>query len=195
MGPQLVIPGSEIITLERHSPLTLAVVLFVAGMVPLAYWQARRKGMRGTKLAAAVGGATLAAVMVVVLAALVPYTMIKPDLMYGSWLNGTTLYTRFYGTHIVKASICNATIELVPRDRLGDILSVRTNGLGDPLAHISMGYFRTRDGRRAYVVVVGEKPVVIVDAGRYVVAVGGFDNPEDFYHRLLDARARLCGKS
>ncbi|MEB3851467.1 MAG: hypothetical protein LRS49_02645 [Desulfurococcales archaeon] len=194
------IAGSELFRAVLASPLVLAIgASTAAGAAALAL--ASRRGLRipgmpETRRAAYLLAAAIIAVYAVVVPAAAYYSA-RPGLDYGVWVDGANVTVRFYGTATVSFNLCNATLNLTDTQRALSMLSVRTNGLSDPTAGVHMGYYKTKSGARAYVIVYEKRApkalVARLPDGSYVIAA--VPGVESLYREVSGERPGLCGQA
>jgi len=189
------IPGSQVIHAQITSPLTIIVLVVVIAITPLALYLGRRRRGLPTKAVIALTLAVIVPVAGIIIA--LPYTTAKPDLDYGAWLEGHMLEVRFYSSKVVEFNLCNTNVSLIDRSELGHLLKYRSFGVGDPLAGIDLGYFKTRDGRTAYVVVVGKDvgKLLVADDGSKVAVIGVKcpSGVSSLYKAIMEAKADCRG--
>ena len=200
--PAYTVPGSQLFLMQMKSPLVLAVGAVTIGSAILSLIlakrlpppTARRLGLgpwvtRYTKPIAVLVVALYAMIVIVA-----TYATTRPGLDYGLFIDGANVTVRFYGDRIVSFNACRANYSVVSVDDALSMLKVRTNGLTDPTTGLYMGYYKTSDGSKAYVIVVkrlSDKALVFrLHTGDYVVvAVPGV---EDAYKNLQQARKAYC---
>jgi len=191
-SPACLVSGKNLFIQEATSPLQLLVIVAImAVMIIGAYLAKRFPSLRKYPLKLAIPIAIVA--IGIVLAT--TYISIRPGLSYGAWLNGTVLQVRFYQDDIVSVNICKSNISLVDTSEALSKLSIRTNGLSDPLSGIHMGYYRARGGDKAYVLVLAKKSakalVIGSEKGYIIVAL---PCSQEMYKELTQARSTLCTK-
>ena len=188
-----IVSGSALFHKELASPLMLGVIASIIALVPLIHYLGKRiKRLRKYSIKLALPLTALAIVLVLS----VNYITIRPGLGYGAWLNGTLLHVRFYEDKIISISICESNMTLTGIKEALSMLSIRTNGLSDPVTGIHMGYYRTYSGEKAYVIIVtsqADKALVIHSKKGYVIIA--LRCTGKLYKELLEARHGICGSS
>ncbi len=180
------VSAARIQHIETTSPLTLLVAAAVLIAAVAAAWKQRRRSM-------AVAITYALVIAAIGLAILYVSNRIPGGGYYGVWINGTKAYIRFWNDDMVEADLCKANISLVPVDKARDMLSIRVKGLGDPVTGVSMGYYRTRDGGEAFVLIV-EGGEALVVRGRGWVAIVAVPGVEECYRAALAAQTGCTRK-
>ena len=194
------VPGRELVLIELGSPLVLGVIAVV-----IALALARRAGLRlPGKLGLTPGAGKafrLATLIAIAIALLVPvivaFGAVDPNYDYGVWLEDDTVTVRFYRHDTIKINVCEIeSAVLLDTGEALEGLRYRVNGLSDPATGLVLGYFKTRDGRDAAVIVMGkhaDKTLTILTRGGKVILVGipGVDR----VHAELAQRLEACGQA
>ena len=188
--------GSWLFRHELTSPLELGVLVLLVASIPITYFLVkklpwlRKYSQRTMTIIVA-----LLIITAIVLVVAVTYISIHPSLGYGAWLNGSTLHVRFYEDKVVSVNICNTSISLTNTKTALDMLSIRTNGISDPTSGIHMGYYRTHDKKKAYVIILAHSSskAIIINTGKVYIVVA-LPCVQELYNELVAAKTRLCIK-
>jgi len=188
------VSGSKLFWHELTSPLELGVLVVTVALVPITYFLARKfPRLRRYSLRTMVLVTTIITIVAVILIVTATYISVRPSLSYGAWLNSSTLHVRFYEDKVVSLNICNSTMMLKSTKDALDMLSIRTNGISDPASGTHMGYYRTRDGGKAYVIILAHMSTkaIIINTGRAYVIIA-LPCTQELYNELVAAKAELC---
>ncbi len=197
MAYSYTVSGAQLFRMEMQSPLLLAVMAAV--LIPSAALLAAV--VKGWRLPGTVGSRramvyVIAAAMVIGVAAIptATYIGVRPELEYGLQVSDLKATVRFYGDNVVEFNVCEATYSLTSVDEAVSMLKVRTNGLSDPATGIHMGYYKARDGSKAYVIVaskLSDKALVarLSDGSYVIVALPGIENA---YKTLTSLKQTHC---
>jgi hypothetical protein len=196
------VPGSHIFWLTVLSPLSLAVDLITVGSVALIALIIKKLPPGGRGVLRAPGWARRHAWLLVLIVLVLDiaiiftasYVTARPGLDYGIWVEGRNVTVRFYENKVIAFSVCDASFNLTSTSKALGLLRIRTNGLSDPTAGIHMGYYKTVDNHRAYVIVLEKESrhaiVFRLASGDYVVvAVPGVERA----YGELEGAAASCG--
>lgn len=182
----LLVRGSTLLRQELESPIIAGIIIF--SWAALIIGIKVKKASRARKILAIV---ILSATTAAVIAALV-YTF-NPSRTYGVIVEDHTLKAHFYMDDTIAFNLCNSTIKLTTRENATSTLAIRTNGLADPTTGILAGYFKTKTGEQAYVLVTGKQvgeALIVSSDGRILIV--GMPGIEDFYKQVLDYRNSTC---
>ena len=186
--------GSWLFWHELTSPLELVVVVLLIASIPITYFLAKklpwlRKYSQRTMMMIV----ALLTVVAVILVVTVTYISVRPSLSYGAWLNDSILHVRFYEDKVVNINICNSSMKLTSTKKALDMLSIRTNGVSDPTSGTHMGYYRTHDGKKAYVIILAHSSnkAIIINTGKAYVIIA-LPCTQGLYDKLVAARTELC---
>ena len=179
------IPAATINHIELTSPLTLLAILAVSAAAIATAWKLKRYGFT-------IAAATAALILVSGYAIVYASSNVGKGL-YGIWINGTKAYIHFWAGGSVNVDLCNTNITLVPTNAARDLLRIRVDGLGDPTTGVSMGYYRTRDGEKAYVLIVEGRKALLIK-GKEWVAIVAVPGVEECYRAALAAQTNCTRK-
>ncbi len=185
----LTVQGSTLLEAQLASPLTI-VVLAGAWLVSLAYIVSKRGSARRR-----IGMLLTSLAVTVIIVGAYAFT-IQPGVEYGIYLEDSTIKVVFYMDREVKYDLCQVEIGLVDRGEALDIIKVRTNGISDPTTGLAAGYFKTRDGMDAYMLITGKQvQKVLVIKGSNNITIVGMPGVEEAYSKLIDAYEARCASS
>ena len=188
------VSGSWLFWHELTSPLELGVLVLLIASIPITYFLAKRfPWLRKYSQRTMIIVVALLTVMGVITIVVVTYIGVRPSLSYGAWLSGSTLHVRFYEDKVVDVDICNSSMSLTSTKKALDMLSIRTNGVSDPTSGTHMGYYRTHDGRKAYVIILAHSSnkAIIINTGKAYVIIA-LPCTQRLYNELAAARTELC---
>ena len=186
----LLVKGSVIDSMSLKSPLMIMV--YAITYLPLIFVYLYYKDKPGGKAKIRVLVAVLVAVSAILVA--VNFTLVSWNKYYGAWVNGTTIYVRYYDDDVFKVNLCKANISLATKRQAEDMLSIRTNGISDPSIDLNVGHFRLRDGSKGDVLILGSRAdyVVVISTSREKALVG-LPGAREFYEKLVTLRSQTCG--
>ncbi len=183
---EILVRGSTLLRQELESPIIAGIIIF--SWAALIIGIKVKKASRAKKiLAIAILSATTAAVI-----GGLAYTF-NPSKSYGVIVEDHTIKAHFYMDDTIAFDLCNSTIKLTARENATSALAIRTNGLADPTTGILAGYFKTKTGEQAYVLITGKqvKEALIVSSdGRLLIV--GIPGIKDFYKQVLDYMNTTC---
>ncbi len=182
----LTVQGSTLLEAQLTSPLTIGV-LAAAWLVSLAYIVSKRGSARRR-----IGMLLTSLAVTVIIVGAYAFT-IKPGVEYGIYLEDSTIRVVFYMDREVKYNLCQVEVELVDRDEALDMIKIRTNGISDPTTGLAAGYFKTRDGLNAYMIITGkDASKAITIRGSDSITIVGMPGVEEAYNKLREAYQSKC---
>jgi len=186
----LVVKGSKIIVELAKSPISIIVylVIILTLIGTYRYYRGKPGGRAKIKLT------IISLIAVIIILAAIPLTMISWSENYGVWVEGKTIYVRYYNDDIFKADLCTSNLSLISTSKARKMLSIRTNGVSDPFTHIDIGHFKLRDGSKGDVIILDNNSnyvlLIAKDNEKALVSLKGI---ETFYNKLVSLRQSLCG--
>ena len=189
MRAEALIPGSALLREELTSPLIIGVIALVLAFstAGFLYYRHRPGGRTKARLSLIVGLGTLALLLAIFV------LTIQPGVNYGITFENGRIKVVFYGSESIELSPCGSNVSLIETNKALEMLSVRTNGIADPLSGVYMGYYKTRDGAEALVIVSSESSpnALLIETGDRLVIVG-VPGVEKVYDVIVAYQAQEC---
>ena len=197
------VAGSDLFWMQLRSPIVLIVtVLSIAGLAFLVALAGKlpasvagRIGLGPRVRRYSVHIAILIALLEVSIIVGVTYATTRPGVDYGITINGTSVTVVFYEDKSITFNVCDASFNLTSADEALELLKVRTNGVADPSTGLYAGYYKTVDGRKAYVFIEkklsSEAIIFRLNTGEYIVV--GVPGAQQAFNDLKAAAAAHCG--
>ncbi|BAN89482.1 hypothetical protein [Aeropyrum camini] len=195
--PVLTISGSIILLQLLTSPIFLGVVAVVLLLSVAGLFFSRRKGgLWISRLAKARGVIAVAAILLLI--AVLLYS-VRPWYDYGLYVEvidqskQPRLVFLYMAGWRETSPLCGSIIEVRDKDEVLGELSKRDLGISDPLGDVYIGVYETRDGTKAYVLVVQKSSRALYikrpDGSVFVI---GVDGVEKAYRTLSEIEADYC---
>ncbi len=182
----LTVQGSTLLEAQLTSPLTI-VVLAAAWLVSLAYIVSKRGSARRR-----IGMLLTSLAVTVIIVGAYAFT-IKPSVEYGIYLEDSIIKVVFYMDREVKYNLCQVEVGLVDKEEALDMIKIRTNGISDPTTGLAAGYFKTKDGLSAYMIITGKDvSKAITIRGPDGITIVGMPGAEEAYDKLKMAYESQC---
>ncbi|BES81623.1 hypothetical protein [Pyrodictium abyssi] len=180
-----VLPGSWIVAHMYTAYLVFAAVIALM----LGLWVYARRRVKSKEAVDIVMASTVVP-MILLFASLGPLCW-RGD--YGVVLDGHTLRIRFYEDRTVSLDICNTSVSLVPLEKAREMVTLRVNGVDDPLGGVHAGYYRLASGQgEAMVLVAGgtEEAMVMTGDGKTVII--GLPCIDECFQEITRLKEEIC---